>query len=245
MHWRALVAVSVLGTSALSPSRHATWDASLCSLDMHGENLCLPPTRVRQVERLLPIAIDPTALVWRETHLRLTQVVSRGYIKRPFGIVYVYGHLSIGKSGVLDYAVSRPKFVTVNEVETDRSTGYAPPRLGLLTPLLHGNSVLWCSSEDGRWKCSRTCLSRSCAGWGGPWCARHGPGNDGRLTPLVSSPASCMKTPQAGQSQGDCPASLPAMLTSSSRRRQTESGGAKQPLAPLLVGERCCRSATM
>lgn len=134
MQWRMLVAVSVLGTSALSPSRHATWDASLCSLDMHGENLCLPPTRVRQVERLLPIAIDPTALVWRETHLRLTQVVSRGYIKRPFGIVYVYGHLSIGKSGVLDYAVSRPKFVTVNEVETDRSTGYAPPRLGLLTP---------------------------------------------------------------------------------------------------------------
>lgn len=133
---RRTVAAVVVGIAMLCPARVILAHTStLCSLpvDTHRANLCLPPQDLARSDRAFRIAIDPTSLVERETNLRLTQVVLRGHW-RPFGIIYVYGRLPVDQHQMLDYGLQRPKFMVVGEVETNRGTIYAPPRLGLSLP---------------------------------------------------------------------------------------------------------------
>lgn len=116
-------AVLLLGHPPASSARAAGVAPSLCSPAQVGDirPVCFPPSAAPRLERgAAGMVVTPRGLVWRVTHLRLSQVDVERWRGRLEGMDYLFGRLPAAPNlppalGAAQYNALRPLYVLVRE----------------------------------------------------------------------------------------------------------------------------------
>jgi hypothetical protein len=153
IRWSRLLLVGALILWGVS-GRATAARVSLCGpslVDIQGGDACFPPSKVALVEHRMPVPpIYPAGVVWRLARLRLNEVELRGG-RHPFGIGYLFGHISEDSHGVADLASRRTRYVIVGEV-----VEHLPLARGRLGRDSNGIGFYW--SFDANFRCHHLTL---------------------------------------------------------------------------------------